>query len=172
VCIIDYRGYGASDGRPSEEGLYLDARAAYEYLVTQLNVPAARIVLYGESLGTAVAVDVAAEHAVGGVILEAAFTSARSVARELYRFFPIHLAIRSRFDTATKITRLRHPLLLLHSVEDEFFGIHHARQLLAAAAGPKHLVTLRGGHNDAFLVSGTIYRAALRDFLSDLRGRI
>jgi uncharacterized protein len=168
VCIIDYRGYGKSEGHPSESGLYLDARAAYDYLVNELKTDPRRLVLYGESLGTAVAVHLAADRPVAGVILEAAFTSARTVARELYRFLPIHLAMRSRFDTLSGIPGVKAPLLILHSRSDEFFGIEHAERLLAAAPGPKRLVELRGGHNDAFLVSGETYSAALRDFVGSV----
>jgi fermentation-respiration switch protein FrsA (DUF1100 family) len=168
VLIIDYRGYGQSEGRPTERGLYLDARAGYTHLLGPRRVDPRRIVLYGESLGTAVAAELAAEHHVGGVILESAFTSATSVARELYRFLPIYFLMSSRFNTLGSVGRIDVPLLVLHSRDDEFFGMHHAQTLLAAARGPKRLVELRGGHNDAFIVSVAEYRAAIRAFLAEV----
>jgi fermentation-respiration switch protein FrsA (DUF1100 family) len=126
------------------------------------------MVFYGESLGTAVAAALAAEQEPAGVILESGFTSARAVARELYRFLPLDWVIASRFDTLGNISRVRAPLLILHSAEDEFFGLHHAEALLAAAAGPKRLVQLRGGHNDAFLVSKNRYTEAIASFLQEV----
>jgi fermentation-respiration switch protein FrsA (DUF1100 family) len=169
ILIVDYRGYGRSEGRPTEAGLYLDARAALAHLLEARGTPAPRVVLHGESLGTAVAVDVAAEHAVGGVILEAAFTSVPRAAAELYRGLPVSRIVRSRFDALAKIGRVHAPLLILHSRSDEFFGWHHAEALLAAAPDPrKQLVELEGGHNDAFVVSEPVYRNALREFLATL----
>jgi hypothetical protein len=168
ILIIDYRGYGRSGGRPTEEGLYRDARAAYTHLVRDRAIPPTQVVPYGESLGTGVAVDLAATAAVGGLVLEAVFTSIPDVAGELYRVLPIRAIVRSRFDSRSKIAAVRAPLLILHSRDDEYFGWHHAERLLAAAPGRKHLVELRGGHNDAFAVSGRAYREALTAFFASL----
>lgn len=167
TLIIDYRGYGRSEGRPTEEGLYLDAQAAYRHLVRDRGLAPEQIVPFGESLGTAVAVDLAAQEVVGGVVLEAVFTSVPDVARELYRVLPTAV-IRSRFDSIAKIASVRAPLLILHSRGDEFFGWHHAERLLGAAPGRKQLVELRGGHNDAFVVSDRAYREAIGTFLASL----
>jgi fermentation-respiration switch protein FrsA (DUF1100 family) len=167
VCIIDYRGYGRSQGTPDETGLFVDAQTAYDWLRERPD--AQRVIAYGESLGTAVATDLANHREVGAVILEEGFTSARDVGRELYRFPPLWLLMRSRFDTIGKIARVRVPVLLLHSRDDELFGMHHAQRLLAAAVGPKRLVELRGGHNDAFLVSEKVYRQEIAEFLESIR---
>lgn len=168
VFILDYRGYGRSEGRPSEQGLYLDAQAAYRHLVRDGALDPCRVVVYGESLGAAVAVDLASRVAVGGVILEAAFTSTPDVGRKLFPFLPLHWLVRERYDALARIGQVNAPLLIFHSRDDEFLDMRHARRLLDAAAGPKELVELRGGHNDAFLVSAERYRDSLRRFLGGL----
>jgi fermentation-respiration switch protein FrsA (DUF1100 family) len=163
--IIDYRGYGRSEGQPDEQGTYRDAQVAYEYLTKTLNREPGTIIVYGESLGSAVAVDLAAKQAVGGVIIEEAFTSVGDVGQKMFPFLPVRWLVRNKYDTLSKIGRIKTPLLIFHSRDDEFFDIRHAQRLLAAANEPKQLVELTGGHNDAFAVSGETYRAALKDFL-------
>ncbi len=165
VFIFDYRGYGRSEGRPNEKGTYRDAEAAYDYLTKTMNRDPRAIIAYGESLGSAVAVDLAAKRPVGGVIIEEPFTSVADVGRGMFPFLPVRWLVRNKYDTLSKIGRIHAPLLILHSRDDEYFPIRHAERLLAAAAEPKRLVELRGGHNDAFLVSAETYRSALRDFL-------
>lgn len=172
VFALDYRGYGNSGGEPDEAGLYLDARAAYRYLVEQRGVDPRKLIVYGESLGTAIAVDLLSEVAAAGLVLEEGFTSAPDAGQEMYPFLPIRWLMRSRFDTLGKIGRIRSRLLIFHSREDEFFPIHHAQKLLAAAPSPKELVELRGGHNDAFIQSGEIYQNALRRFADDLHAAL
>ena len=165
IFALDYRGYGNSEGEPDEAGLYLDARAAYRYLVDQRGIDPQKLLVYGESLGTAVAVDLLTEVAAAGLILEAGFTSATDVGQEMYPFLPMHWLMQSRFDTLNKINRINAPLMILHSHEDEFFSMQHAQKLLTAAPAPKQLAELHGGHNDAFLQSAEIYRKALRQFI-------
>jgi hypothetical protein len=168
VLIVDYRGYGRSTGRPDEGGTYRDADAAYEHLTGKRALDPHRLVLYGESLGAAVAVDLAARRPVGGLIMESAFSSAVEVGRELFPFLPASLLVRNRYDNVAKIGRVRAPVLLLHSRDDEFFGWHHPQRLYEAAHPPKQLIELRGGHNDAFLVSGAAFAEALKGFLADV----
>jgi fermentation-respiration switch protein FrsA (DUF1100 family) len=170
VLIVDYRGYGQSEGRPDEEGLYRDARAAHDHLVRVRGLEPRGIVLYGESLGSAVAAQLAAGSEVGGVVLEAAFTSARDVGQSMFPFLPVRLVMRSRFDTERTIARVNAPILLLHSRDDEYFPPAHAERLLAASRGRARLELLRGGHNEAFLASEPEYRRALGAFFSGLRG--
>ena len=169
--ILDYRGYGRSEGRPSEAGTYLDARAAYEYLTQQRRIGPAQIVVYGESLGSAVAVDLAARFPTGGVVLEEAFTSIADVGQKMFPFLPVRLLVRNKYDTLSKISRINAPLLLIHSRDDEFFSYRHAERLFAAARDPKRLVELRGGHNDAFLVSAGPYHRALQGFFQNPSSR-
>ncbi len=149
VLAVDYRGYGASAGEPSEGGTYLDAQAAYRYLTDARGMAPAQIVIYGESLGSAVAVDLASHVVAEGVILEEAFTSATDVGQAIYPFLPMRWLMRTRYDSLSKIGRIQAPLLIFHSHDDEFFPITHAQRLLAAAPDPKQLVELHGGHNDA-----------------------
>jgi len=170
--IIDYRGYGRSEGQPNEAGTYRDAQAAYEYVVGRARPPGAplppsrSIIVYGESLGSAIAADLASKVEVGGLILEEAFTSTGDVGQKMFPFFPVRWLVRNKYDTLSKMHRIKVPLLILHSREDEVFNIRHAQRLLAAANDPKHLVELHGSHNDAFLVSAPIYRDALQKFFA------
>jgi hypothetical protein len=166
--IIDYRGYGHSQGKPDEQGTYRDAQAAYEYLAQQHKLSPRSIVIYGESLGAAVATDLAAKVDVGGLILEEAFTSVGDVGQKMFPFLPVRWLVRNKYDTLGKMPRIKVPLLIFHSRDDEFFNLRHAQRLLAAANEPKQLVELRGGHNDAFLISASTYRAALEKFLAPL----
>lgn len=162
VFILDYRGYGRSEGRPNEAGTYRDAQAAYEYLAAWKRP----VVVYGESLGCGVAIELATRQSVQGVILEAPFTSIADVGQRLFPYLPVRLLVRNRYENLRKIPSVAAPLLILHSREDEIFSFEHAERLFAAAREPKRLVALRGGHNDAFLVSASEYREALRGFLS------
>lgn len=166
VCIIDYRGYGRSAGEPNELGTYRDAQAAYDYLTKTANREPRTIIIYGESLGTGVSVELATRVPVGGVILEAAFTSIGDVAQKMFPFLPVRYLVRNKYDSIHKIAGIRAPLLLLHSREDEVFAYRHAQRLFAAAREPKRLVELHGSHNDAFVQSLDVYRAALRDFFA------
>jgi hypothetical protein len=169
VLIFDYRGYGRSEGRPSEKGLYRDVRAAYQLLRSR-GVAPADMVLYGESLGGAVAVDLAAEVPVGGLVLEETFTSAADVAQATIPYLPARWWLRQRFDSVGKIGRVKAPVLVLHSRDDEYFPMRHAERLVVAARPGARLVTLRGGHNDAFLVSEREYRRALAELFERVRG--
>jgi fermentation-respiration switch protein FrsA (DUF1100 family) len=169
TLIIDYRGYGKSSGMPSEQGVYLDAIAAYRWLTVRRGVAPNRIVAYGESLGSAVAVHLASEAQLGGVVVESGFTSITDIAQKMFPVLPVRWILKHKFNSIDKIHRVNAPLLILHSRQDEMFEMSHPEQLLAAAQSPKRLVELQGGHNDAFLVSAAIYRNALAEFFTELR---
>jgi len=164
--IIDYRGYGRSGGKPDEQGTYRDARAAYDHLIQQRKLSPRSIVVYGESLGSAVAADLATKVNIGGLILEEAFTSVGDVGQKMFPFLPIRWLVWNKYDTLSKMPRVKVPLLIFHSRDDELFSLRHAQRLLAAANDPKQLVELRGHHNDAFLVSASIYHDALQKFFA------
>ncbi len=166
--IIDYRGYGRSEGQPDEQGTYRDARAAYDYLVTQRKVAPRSIVVYGESLGSAIATDLATKVDVGSLILEEAFTSIGDVGQKMFPFLPVRWLVKNKYDTLAKMPRIKVPLLIFHSRDDEIFNMRHAQRLFAAANDPKQLVELRGHHNDAFLVSAPIYHDAMQKFFATL----
>jgi hypothetical protein len=162
--IFDYRGYGISKGSPSEEGLYLDADAAYEYLVKERKIPAHKIIGYGESLGGAVIIDLARKHELGGIILEGSFTSIRDMARKYLPFIP-SFVYKSSFNSLEKISDIKSPKLHFHSKSDEIVPYHLGKKLFDSAPGPKEFVELQGGHNDAFLVSEGVYRSKMNEFL-------
>lgn len=168
VLIIDYRGYGRSGGSPSEAGLYLDARAAWEELVTRRGIAPARIIVFGRSLGAAVAADLAAQTQPDGVILESGFSSARELARHLYPGLHRLIHVRYDFDAARRIARVSSPVLVLHSPDDEIIPETLGRRLFAAAPEPKHFVVLVGSHNAGFMRSQPDYERALARFIDGL----
>jgi fermentation-respiration switch protein FrsA (DUF1100 family) len=144
ILMPEYRGYGRSEGTPSEEGLYKDALAAYAYLQEQ-GVPPERIALYGFSLGSGVAVDLAQQQEVAAVILEAPYTSLPDVARDVYRIVPRFL-VRNRFDSLAKIGRVNAPLLIMHARPDRVVPFRHGLKLYEAANEPKVFLELSGHH--------------------------
>ena len=166
VLMYDYRGYGRSTGRPSEQGTYLDALAYYDWLALEKKVPAGRIVSYGESLGAAVATELAMHRPLGGLVLESAFTSVVDMAKEKFPLLPLHRSVTFRYDTLWKIPRLHWPLLVMHSPTDEIVPFSMGKRLFEAAPEPKTFVELAGGHNDGFLKGGAAYSGALRAFLT------
>lgn len=167
VLIFDYRGYGESSGSPGEQGTYRDAMAAWRHLTETRHIPAASIVLFGESLGGAVAAWLAEHHTPGALVLYAAFTSVADMARTLYPILPARLVIRLGYDTRAALASVACPVLIMHSSEDEIVPYAQGEILHATAPGQKSLVTLRGGHNDALFVSRDLYRRALGDFLQE-----
>jgi len=168
ILIVDYRGYGASSGKPGEEGTYQDALAAWAYLIQEKRHPADRIVLFGESLGGSIAAWLAARQTPAGLVLYASFTSVPELAQALYPMFPASLLARYRYDTRAALGSVRCPLLILHSPEDEIIPFSHGQALLAAAREPKRLVELRGGHNDALLLSREVYAQAVGAFIGTI----
>ncbi len=161
--ILDYRGYGQSEGRVSEKGMYRAADAAYAYLTDTKKIAADRILLYGESLGGAVAIDLAARAVVKALITEGAFTSIPAMVKESLPFIPKFL-FASRFDSLSKIDRVSVRTLFIHSIDDEIVPYPMAEILYNRATEPKEFLKLRGGHNTCFFDSVDIYTAALRRF--------
>jgi fermentation-respiration switch protein FrsA (DUF1100 family) len=166
VFIVDYRGYGRSEGRPSERGLYLDARGAWRYLTEECAVPPTRIVLLGVSLGGAVAVDLAAEVEPAGLIVQSSFTSVPDMAAHHYPFIPRWL-VRTRMDSAAKIGRVRCPMLVAHSPADDVVPYELGRRLYDAASGDRRFYEIAGAaHNETWLIGGNAYLDSLRDFIT------
>ena len=168
LLAFDYRGYGESGGAPSEAGLYRDADAAYRYLTNQRGVPASRIVVFGHSLGSAVAVDLASRVPTAGLIVEGAFTSATDRGQELYPYIPVRWIAKSRFSSVAKISRITVPKLFLHANGDEVIPLAHGRRLYEAAPPPKTFVELQGGHGDTFDVDSARYFGSIASFLVSL----
>ena len=168
VLIIDYRGYGESGGSPSELGLYRDARAAWQYLTETLGFAPSDIILFGRSLGSAVAAKLASERRPGALILESGFSSAKDAAREIYPLLSWLVLLRFELDAVRYLGSVHCPVLVLHSPDDEIIPYSLGRKLFDAAPEPKRFVELRGGHNDGFLLSQPEYEQALGDFLGAL----
>jgi uncharacterized protein len=168
LFFFDYRGYGVSEGAPSERGLYTDTRAAYEYMVNRLKIRPDRIIVYGESLGGAPAIDLASKVQTAGVIVEGAFSRAADIARRLQPFVPPFL-ISVKFDSLSKITRVRVPKLFIHSKDDGIIPIDLAEKLYRAAPEPKYFTRISGSHMTAFLDSKDAYLAAIKSFIESLR---
>jgi len=164
VFLVDYRGYGLSEGEPSEDGLYRDARAVYA-AARDRGFGADRMVLFGESLGSAVAIELAAETACAGVVLETPFLSISEMARVHYPFVPGFL-IRSRYDNAAKISRVDAPKLFLVAERDEVAPPEQGRRLFELAPPPKTLYVIpRAAHNDTYVVGGEDYWRKWEEFL-------
>ncbi len=167
VFIIDYRGYGKSSGKPSENGIYLDAQAAYDYLVKEKKFSPDNIILFGESLGAQAAVDLASKNQVGAIILEGNFTSAKDMSREIYPFLPtIFLSV--KFDSLSKIAKVNCPKLMIHSRNDEIVPFRLGEKLFNAAGGPKTFLAIYGGHNSSFIDSEDLFTSKIREFINNL----
>jgi len=164
VFLYDYRGYGASEGSPDEAGTYRDARAAYGYLVEEKQVKADELVLFGESLGSAVSLELALARP-AALVLEAPFTSVRDMARTTI-LAPLAPFVRTRYESLARISRLRMPLLVVQGDRDEIVPPAQGRRLFDAAREPKRYFAIRGaGHNDTYLVGGEAYWRAIADFM-------
>lgn len=165
VFIFDYRGYGKSPGRPSEKGIYLDAKGAYDYLSGRADIDKDKIVLYGESLGGAVVIDLAKKIKASGLIIFGAFTSVGDMGRELYSYLPIKLIITQRYDSRSKIKDLTIPKLIIHSRDDEIVPFSQGERLYAAASFPKEFFEMRDGHNEAALLNSEKFSQKIDAFL-------
>lgn len=168
LLALSYRGYGKSEGSPTEEGLYMDARAAIAYLNGK-GLPTGQLILYGESLGSGVAVQMAVEHPVAMLVLEAPYTSVEDRASELYRFIPVRMMIKDKFRSIDKIHSVSAPILLFHGELDPIIPVRHGWALLAAANEPKQGYFFPGVHHNDFdsaLISEHILAFAQRHNLT------
>lgn len=167
VLIFDYRGYGKSEGRPDEGGLYRDSRSAYAWLTQTRGLPPESVVLLGRSLGGAVAMELALAVPHRSLILESTFTSLPNLAATLYPWFPVRYLMRSQFDVYRRISQYRRPVLIIHGSADELVPCSQAVELFRLAAEPKRLVIIAGGgHDDLIGSGGGEYVRAVADFLA------
>lgn len=163
VLIFDYRGYGRSEGKPTEQGVYKDAQAAYDYLLGRKDVDPAKIAAYGTSLGGIVAVDLATQRPLAALIVDSSITSGRDVARIYYPYVP-HFFMQIKFDSLSKVARIHIPKLFMHSPDDKTVPFAMGQRLFAAAAEPKQFVQSSGGHNEIQIVSDPLTAKAVKDF--------
>ena len=165
LLIFDYRGYGRSDGSPGENEIYEDARAAYDWLVNVRGIKPEDIVIFGRSLGGAVAVDLANRVECGGLIVESSFTSAKDMGKRIYPYVPISYLLKYRLDSIGKIDKINCPLLVVHSPDDELIPYEMGQRLFEKAKPPKKFVKLRGGHNECIYFDDPDYIKEIREIL-------
>ncbi|OHB50766.1 MAG: hypothetical protein A2Y10_01700 [Planctomycetes bacterium GWF2_41_51] len=155
--IFDYRGYGESQGKPSEKGLYIDAQTAYNWLVSEKNILPENIIIYGQSLGGSVAAHLASNVKAGGVIIESAFTSFADMGKKFYPYLPVKLFAKFDFKTIHYVRLINYPILIIHSLEDELVPFEFGWRLYETANEPKKILEISGSHNEGFLTSGRNY---------------
>jgi len=169
VLFFDYRGYGRSGGSPSEANVYADAEACYRWLVDEGHARPDRIVWFGRSLGGAVAVEMASRTECAGLIVESSFSSARAMGRRMFPFLPVRLLLRYKFDSIDKIGRVKCPVLITHSRDDELVPYRMGCELFERAAEPKSFFELAGGHEDRGYLQSEAYLEQIRWLLSAAR---
>ena len=168
VLIVDYRGYGQSEGHTTEPGIYRDAEAAWHYLTETLGIPEGRIIVFGRSMGASAAAHVAARNRPLALVVESSFTSVPDIAGEYYPWLPVRWLSRLRHSTEDLVREAGSPVLVIHSRDDEIVRFRHGEAIFAAAGEPKSFLEIRGTHNDAFLRDEGNYIAGLRSFLETL----
>ena len=166
VLIFDYRGYGRSKGAPDEEGTYRDAEAGWDYLVNSLHVKPGEIILFGRSLGSAVAAETALRKKAGALIMESGFTSVPDLGSSFYPYLPVRLLSKYRYASIEKVAKIKIPKRFVHSPDDEIIPYEQGRRLFESASEPKEFLKLTGGHNEGFLLSGNTYVEGVKGFLS------
>lgn len=169
--IFDYRGYGQSQGKPSEVGTYLDAEAAYKWLTREKKIPPDNIIIFGRSLGGSIAAYLASKVKVGALIVESTFTSYADIGKKFYPYMPVRWFASFIYRTIDYIKDVHCPLMLIYSRNDEVIPFDFGLELYEAANEPKKFVEIFGSHNDGFLVSSEIYKRAWTEWLQFLEGR-
>lgn len=165
TLIFDYRGYGQSSGKPSESGTYQDAVAAWRYLTEEKRIVPSSIILFGESLGGAVAAWLAAREKPGMLVLASVFTSAPDLASQIYPFLPVRQIARFEYNTLEYLRSVSCPVFVAHSPQDEIVPFTHGQDLFQIAPEPKQFLTLQGGHNDGFIFMREAWIMTLDTFM-------
>ncbi len=166
VFIFDYRGYGYSDGSPSENGTYLDAEAAWNYLVTKQEIAPEKIIIWGRSLGGAIAARTAATHHGGLVIIESTFTSLKDLVNDRFSWVPSWTVANYAYDTHHYLEKIDVPVLIIHSPDDEMIPFKHGKSLYDSIKGPKAFLEIKGSHNRGFIDSKAEYESSINDFIN------
>jgi fermentation-respiration switch protein FrsA (DUF1100 family) len=170
TLIIDYRGYGQSTGKTTEQGTYLDAQAAWDHLINARGIPADRIIVFGRSLGGAVGAWLGVQNTPAAVIIESSFSSGVDMARRVYPFLPVRLITRLQYPVVDYASRLNCPVLVIHSRDDEIIPFTMGEAIYVAVKQHKKFLELRGDHNNGFLISQGDYIAGLNDFTQAILG--
>lgn len=165
TLLFDYRGYGQSSGTPSESGMYQDALAAWHYLTGTKKIAPKQIVLFGESLGGAVASWLAAREKPGLLVLASTFTSVPELGAEIYPFLPVRWISRFEYNTLKSLQAVSCPVFIAHSPQDEIIPFRHGQRLFQAAPEPKQFLPLEGGHNTGFIFMQPVWKKALGAFM-------
>ncbi|MBM3253229.1 MAG: alpha/beta hydrolase [Candidatus Omnitrophica bacterium] len=165
VFIFDYRGYGKSKGTPTEKGTYLDAEASYGYVSSRSDIDKEKIIIYGESLGSAVAVDLATNVNAKVLITFGCFTRTEDMAKRIYPFLPLWLMVSMKYDSLYKIKGIKIPKLIIHSQNDEIVPFDLGKKVFKEAPEPKEFYMMRGGHNDAILINREEFLERIDEFL-------
>ncbi len=166
IMIFDYRGFGKSEGSPGENEVYQDAIACYNWLITKKSYTADQIIVFGRSLGGAIAVDLASKVNCSGLIVESSFTSAKAMANEMFPIFPMSLILKYKLNSIDKISKIKCPILVTHSTEDDIIPYKMGEELFKASVGTRKFVKLQGSHNDRFYFQAPEYRNTLIEMLN------
>jgi len=166
VLIIDYSGYGQSEGKPTEQGTYQDAEAAWQFLLTEKQLNPKDIIIFGRSLGAAVAIWLAMQNDPRAMIVESAFSSIADIGKHYYPYLPVKYLARIKYPSLKRLASVKCPVLFVHSPDDDIVPYKFGRKLFAAANEPKEFLDIQGGHNDGFFVSGKHYINGLDKFIS------
>lgn len=169
VFIFDYRGYGKSEGKITETGSYRDAQAAWQYLTKARHYRPNQIIIWGRSLGAAIAVNLAARYKTKGIILESTFTSIPNLAADLYPLLPVRWMSRYQYNSLKSVKKINSPLLIVHSRDDEIIPYKHGKRLFEAANAPKDFLQIHGSHDAGVYDSYDLYKTKLSQFLENLK---
>ena len=167
ILIFDYRGYGQSRGSPSEKGTYADVRAAWSYLRYTRNIPAENIIVWGRSLGAAIAADLVVDYSPRALVMESGFSSFPAVAKDYFPYVPVQMIARYDYNNLEKIKHADCPVMVVHSRDDEIIAFYHGQKIFKAANPPKRFLEINGSHNDCYFESGKKYEQAIKAFLQN-----
>jgi len=166
--VLDYRGYGQSEGQPDEAGTYQDAEAAWDWLLQEQHFSPEDVIILGRSLGAAIGAHLASRHRAAAVVLESTFTSLPDIAAETHRLVPARLMTRFNYDTLSIISSIHSPILIAHGPDDNVIGYQHGKRLYAAANEPRVFLDIDSHHAEGYLRSGEHYSHALKKFLDNI----
>lgn len=166
VFIFDYRGYGKSEGQPTEAGTYEDAKAAWNYLTETRLVDPTQVIIFGRSLGGSIAAWLAQDRLPAGLILESTFTSLADIAAKLYPYLPVRMLLVYSYNTLEYLNQVNCPVLIVHSRDDDIIPFRHGENLFNKAHEPKRFLEIHGSHNEGYMTAGELYREGIMNFIT------